>query len=860
MGIPKKALKHSDLKYQDKAALADSSHQTFRVNFEEDGVTKHAFFKKLDPENHYPELLAKMSVAASSFKRSFQGKRSAEERLVFDDNEKLIGTLSIAVDGFRPFNFANEVIANPALKEQVVPSVKTLIAYNMMELLVGRWFLHDDDTHPHNLSLLGDIDFDMLFYWLVIYMKKSRPVIGVPITHVTHSVPDYEAFPCIHDAMPYHWPTYEHPGQESIPVVVPGVQEQALKFLPKAYADPSQFARLAQNPVAQEQKLAALLKILLTFQPELQRKRLTELFGELTLNYTSLDLETQRTYETLFPRFFNAQTNINPFIDFMMEVYQEHYDSIYRVVVFHMGCTDNRFGVPLPPTSLALYQKPSFYRDIEEWVKKENATTYSGNEELQFNLAELQMRYHQVWRDAFAPTLKELLYGSYRLTNSLLREATSIQPSEMERRNPVDENLTSAWQLFGNLPVLSADVVESKFTVDKNSKLRDSLLALVAFTNEFHAITKAYYIKERQQLTEEDNLEFAIKLNSLHQQYNLKIRQSLANTTTYASEFNSIASSLKVIADQVNFQLHLTTNDEFMEKSVLAVKKEVLPYTHEEVKKEYHDALFVWAKNTKPELLQQYIVDIIDTKYTNNWSLFSNRHRGTLVKQYLRDSKHESGDNRLAYILSSGKTEDGALNTLLIRGLTTKMLESHPIPSIDKAIRDQSFKAGITDVTKHVVAFARKDKRFTHAFSKAAMSAIFKTVYEWIDTVTDKCFADLIHLELKRYENNKSLITKSRRSEVIGYLREKPNSKALALIFKNGDASTFSKLLFGRIINLIKAEIKKTPEIALQENYKLILQFNLEEHQDRFLKKIKDHHETLAASDPKLRLTYELTG
>lgn len=73
-------------------------------------VLLKSLFKELEPQRHYPELLAKISVATSSFKRSFQGKRSAEERLVFDEDDHLIGTLSICVDNFKPFHYAEDGI------------------------------------------------------------------------------------------------------------------------------------------------------------------------------------------------------------------------------------------------------------------------------------------------------------------------------------------------------------------------------------------------------------------------------------------------------------------------------------------------------------------------------------------------------------------------------------------------------------------------------------------------------------------------------------------------------------------------------------------------------------------------------
>lgn len=950
MGIPKKALWHSQLKYSEK--ISDSSHETFQVSFEEDGVTKDAFFKKLEPKNHYPELLAKISVATSSFKRAFQGKRSAEERLVFakydlelmpdseetlkdntlyiklekdlfhyivktpeglikkdtiavkdiknfkpelplseqlqtvKDNildittqrghtkDRLIGTLSIGVKDFKPFHFLSQgTPVNSTLREQVAPSVKKLIEKNVMELLVGRWFLDDDDSHPHNLSLAGDIDFDMFFYWFTIHMKEPRKVIGVPKKHVKLTVRDYAAFPNVQESMPYHWPSYQHPGQETIPVILP-LQEQALKKLPKAYPEYVEFARLAQNSIAQEQKLAAVLKALLTFQPEVQRERLTELFGDLPLNYTSLD-ETDPSlrakYEELYPQFCNAESDKKSFVDFMMDLYQEHFDNLYRVAVFYMGCSDNGYGASLLPTYQSLYQKPSFYRNIEEWVKKENETTYASDEDPKYKLDELQKRYHQVWRDAFAPTIKELIHSSYRLMKAVLKDATKpphVQISEFGSKEATDETLTSAWELFGNLPLLDKEAIVAKLSVDKDSKLRDAVPALVAFINEFRTVVKTYYETKRENLTEEENLEFSDKLSSLYKTHNLTICQALANTTTHAAEFNNMAESLKLIAEQVSFKLHLTKTDKLMENAVLAVKREVLPFTHEDVKNQYNDSLFVWAKSIKAADLERNIIEIIDKKYAPTISTLSFRQRAEPVKEYLKASANERGDNRLAYILSSGLRQDGELNKLLIEHLTPLIVPS--IPSIDLAISDKSFEKGIADFTRDVVYFSKKDKRFTHPYSDRVISEIYKTMYDWVDTLTERSFKSLVESSLKKYEAERSTLgslwVASRRAEVEGYLKGNCNSKVLALIFMNGlDSSTLSECLFTKIIQAIKKETTQHEAMLENEGYKFISEFPLvnpkepKEHlkalREHYIINLKYHHESIAASNRQLLLT-----
>ncbi|MGL5741521.1 MAG: hypothetical protein ACRCXC_02680 [Legionella sp.] len=114
----------------------------------------------------------------------------------------------------------------------------------------------------------------------------------------------------------------------------------------------------------------------------------------------------------------------------------------------------------------------------------------------------------------------------------------------------------------------------------------------------------------------------------------------------------------------------------------------------------------------------------------------------------MKKSAHESGDNRLAYILSSGNQE-GALNTLLVDGLTPLMLQKYPITSMDLAIRDKGFEKGITDFTRDVVFFAKKDKRFTHAYSEEVMALLYKAMYHWADSLTERSFKGLIGSILK---------------------------------------------------------------------------------------------------------------
>ena len=855
MAIPKKALRESQLQNLTVgSAVNDGSHQISRVIFIDHGVQKPAFFKKLEPRNHYPELLAKISVATSLFKRIFQGKNSAEERLVFDERDQLIGTLSVAVDGFKPFNFSDEPVPlELSAREQVIPSTKTLIEKNAMETLLGRWYLDDDDAHPHNLGFAGastaDIDFDMFWYWFTIYMKEPRPVIGVPKKRISLSISDWESFPITKDAKHYHWATYQHPGQETLPTV-PMSGAILPRVLPKAYADPVQFQNLAKDQKAQEQKLAAALKALLTYQPDMVRTRLTELFGDLALNYTSLDAtdESLRVkYEKEFPLLCNEKTNVKSFVDFMMGLYQEHYDNLYRVVVFYMGCPNNGYGLSLPATSSALYLKPSFYQKIVDWVKEQNATLYTKDEaNAKYNLDELQKRYHQVWRDAFAPMLKSLLYNAFDLTNKLNKllevedsEYVAVQP-EMVGKKPVDDTLTRVLDLFGTMPELSRAKIEPLISVDKDSKLREALLLLVEFTNKFYTVVKTYYEKERVDLTEEDNLSFVNAINRLREEYNLKVRQNLAITSSYANEFNQIALGLKDFAEHANFQIHLTTTDEQM----LGIGAPELAHTDESVIAQFNDSLFVWAASTNANELSRLINEIIDTYYAPIVAPLSMRGRATPVKAYLAASIHEKGDNRLAYILSSGN-EVGALNTLLIEHLTPLVLKTHPNRSISKALKAGTFKTDIALFTRAAVTFAIHNDRFTHLYNARGISLFYQTLFEWVGELSKPQFTGIVQAALKQYEAQLSWLTRStKRAEVQRYCDKYGQVMALGLTFLNGaESSTFSDILLHKIIAAIQTDIKRRVIKQEQEGYKLIAQYDPAQHKTKYLAELKFHSE-----------------
>lgn len=843
MPIPIKSYRRQNLTVLE---AIEGSHKISKVSFTEDGVKKIGFFKLLEPKNHFPELLAKISVAASELSRTFLGEFAAAERLVFDENDKIVGVLSIALENFKRFNYAGEPIpADLKTREQVVPSTKTLIEKDFISAAFTYWYLHNDDPHPGNNGFSGKankkkasvLDYDMFFYWFTILMKGPRPGIGTPNKRIRLTVRDWETFLINRDSLFYHWCAYDHPGQQTLPGVItqgPGIT----RCLRKQFVDPTQFQRLASDAVAHDQKFARGMMALLTFQPQVERARLEALFADMPLNYTSLeetDVALRAAYELEYPELCNARTNIKPFVDFMMNLYQEHYDNLYRIIVFYMGCADNGFKVSLKATCNELYQKPSIFRNIEAWIREQNETLYKNEpSEVQFNQEELYRRYHQIWRDTYTPTLEELLGSCHKLINSLLGTLSLNNKliREIAGKQVNDVSFTFSLQLLSSMPDLSRDKIESLISVDKESKYREGLLLFVDFTKKFHEIIEMYYGKKVHELTENDNLVFCSNLNKLHEDYDLQLRRSLLHTSSSATEYSTIAAALKQFIERVNFPRHLTTTDEQMKNIVHTTPLKIAPpHTDLAVIEQYNRTLFEWADSLKPVELTNHITNIIDEYYKSYSTTFTTRHRDAPVKEYLAKSSTVKGSQRLSYILSSVHDGHlGALNRLLIKHLTPLMLQRHTLPSIQNALRDDKFNLDL--YTRSVVHFSKTDGQFINLNTTKGCELFYAAFYQWINNQKPLVLKTLIYSAISDYEKNSwaSTFKSSIKQEIEKYIGSTMSqAQIVATIFQGReDQSTFSTLLFTKIVAKMKSDISKKSE--KDEADQLIAEYNAAEH------------------------------
>lgn len=835
--------------------IGDSSHQTYRFTVEQQGKSRVVYYKKISQENHYSALLAKMSVAVSVILRSFEAHDgsepiTAEEVLVYNDQGKLTGTASYAIDDYRSFNFATEgEPVDPTQKASAVPSAETLTSFQVIKTLFKRWFLNDDDSHPHNLGLKGHIDFDMFFFEFTQFMKGDRPFIGNLKRLYNLTVANWISFPKL-EQPPYHWPAQDHPGTAQIPLSVVG------KLLPKNYLDSAAFAALAGKREVHEQKFEIALAALLMYQPKVLRAELEAHFGNERFDYASLGAELKAKYEKEFPVFCKKETNDRLFIDFMMDLYQQHYDNLYRVVVLFTGCDNNGSNVSLLPTCTELYKKPSYYRKVVDLLKKKNGA--APKDAVKYNEEELEQRYHQVWRDSFAPHLKTLLFQTRELTKRVFDRTkldTTIEIPAMKATDAADPNLHNILQLFGELLVLNKEQINKAMKVDDNSNLRIAVLSLVDFTTEFQGIVLDYYKVPMEKLAQEANTNFVTKLKKLHASYNVVIRKNLGTNGSDADSFADIAEHIETLGSRIDFVVHLLTNDEQMNKSSGVGAKTIAPATNEELSRQFNSDLFSWINSLSCDEFDTLVRGTIDNEYS---TLFSNRKRGPIVKRYLENSKSENNDLRLAYILTATAKPLGELNKLLVVKLARGMLAKRTLSNAAAVFQKPQVDTTLLEIyTKSAVDYAKETYKLITPLPNQPMSLhcdeaiglVCKEMYARLDKLSEGNFNGIINATNVEYKNKTSYVFFATSDKDMKMYREqypKEQAKIIALSFAKRDTgSTYNGLLLRNILLKLQNDIRQEStlgekELKLNSGAELLMRLTVEDC-ELYLPKMPNH-------------------
>jgi hypothetical protein len=384
---PKKAICESDLGTIGSSVVPTSGHIVKKVVFSEStGIKGSGFYKKCDPT--YPPILAKYVVGISQLYRSSLGSRASEERLVYDDaGENIIGTVSLAIPKFIPMSAYQDSAHTDKSKELLAtPSVVTLVDYDVASLLVSSLRHREDDLHPGNISVHGRIDFDMSWYFFMHVIKGAREVCGTlqddPVNGTKVTEKDFYEFP-ITSSVHTHWPTRAWPGNGNI-----------LKFF---NSQPS-FVDVKDSQKFRGQMFKALLKELLSFQPEALAARLNTQLGSEDIRLNSLvkkegsKSKKDSLLEILGSQVFyrDAEKTIErKFSDHFLRVAKNEYEAFYHVVVCY------------PEFRNYLISNPDTYLELRNWFDEENSK-YPPEE--QYNLDLLDQTYQKIWKDtAYIP-------------------------------------------------------------------------------------------------------------------------------------------------------------------------------------------------------------------------------------------------------------------------------------------------------------------------------------------------------------------------------------------------------------------------------------------------------------------------
>ncbi|CDZ76192.1 hypothetical protein BN59_00458 [Legionella massiliensis] len=862
MSLPMKALRYGQFKVKTTGeTVPPSGHEVLQVEFTDaDGQLKTGFYKPLAAD--YPPLLAKYSVAAGIAMRLSLGDRAAEDRLVFDDSGKnIVGTISIAVPGYKPLlSSGSTVPVDVQEKEQVCPSVETLLQENAAELLIASWYRKCDDRHPGNFSLAGLIDWDMLLYNITHILKGGRYIDGIlkPIPQKAMGLraSDLDNFPNIEGRT--HWPANTRPGNFNYY---------------KHHLAAESFKSLAANPALetndgpvsfQEQMFSALLKELLTFDPEVLRARLQEYFGDMTLDYQSLETSKREALEAQYPQLFNKEANGKSFVDHMMAVFQREYDELRSTVVLYMGCESNSFGVPVTSFASFLRNKPSAFKKISDWVDMQSAKmeeNWNKNKERilkpeenaaklipganfvapegRFNKAKMKQRYHKFWRDAHAPMLGAILDDAKLLANDLANTLRSDRPISLAQsvlQMPKNEGeITEAWMLLGDPDGIS----ESKTTdCEPNNEQRRGLIILEKFIADLHRRSDLYFKLKDEQLTPENNCSFIADVERILQECESNLYRALGNegSSVWAREFTKIAQDLQQLTGGLNFERHLRSKDQKlhadMQHDFVALYKR--KHTDKNVVISCLNALFDWADSLESGVLDDYIRTIIKDCYeASPYNFTAKRSRGTQVREYLKSTTEPSGANRLAAILSTGGCANTSLNTQLIATLIPQMLQDTNQVDVNLlSVRSACMREQLDKLlyTQKAREFVLGNERFAHVYAKINMEHFNNRMYSWISNLPRKDFKILVEDALKLYEpfSFNWFSGKVRGPKVRGYLDDErglSNEKVLAFIFAEGglETNSLNTILFEKILALMKTEILADSNIPKDASSQIVL-------------------------------------
>lgn len=883
MHLPRKALRFSQF-LEEKGTddtVPRSGHKVEKKRFiDSAGERITVYFKPVGET--YPATLAMYCGGISEWLREFiDPEKVAEEVLVFDDNDQIIGTASYEIKGLTTLlPSGKKSPKNPIKKELVDPSTETLIRNNNALFLAAHVLLSNDDVHPGNYSQFAMFDYDMFLYYLTWIMKGGRWVHGVfkptPEKAMHLKKPDIDNFPINECAT--HYVTKDYPDNYN-----PYKKHKAYEAFRALASNPSVEIAAEEDAVEkdgvqvcfQEQMFDAFLRYLALYDPQTFKVRLEDYFGDLPLNYTSMGAYKSEQISKAAPLLFNSVTNREPFVEHFLRLAQLKYDENYSLLVFYRGCEKNIANVPVPAFAQFLRNKPSAIKKIIAWAEGQNQLMkaswekhlekegglelvdlkqappqdrppldrYCVPEAGRFNIDTILKRYHQIWRDSHLTYIQQTIADANRLATALYN-ALSLKklPEKQTLVDPTDPKYKSSYAILKDTPMLNSSL---RVDCDKENVLKHALDLMKEFNIRLKQICEKYYqlqVKDNN-LHDVDNEIFCMELQKLVNTYKESIPKLLTPETPWSKDFEKIIANLQTYYCGMDIAVHL---DEKNTDKALGTKDPDYPslinrpHTEKEVVAACMRALFDWANAIDKKVLIAYIEEVIRVRYAPYaLNLTANRVRGEFVQNYLKTS-NEDGANILGHILSIGGQESTSLNTWIVHDLINLMSQATlgrvevNLWSIREAFDQKKFDS-LTYASKAAI-YAKTNDRFEHLYSKKSMQILNDAMYEWVQFLPKKTFQEIVKSALGKYKPYKfNIFRESRAIEVNGYFDPKKNNSnehILALIFCRGgiDDTSLNPKLFRRIILCMKQDTS----LRYNDEYKILQEIG-EDNENAFL-------------------------
>lgn len=544
--IPHNAIRLADLSRKPNSSVPSSGHVVLKVKFlPETGLEGIGYLKYCDET--YPPALAKYVVGISQLYRSSLGKRASEERLVYDSDGSIVGTVSVALNNFVPMQSTNDsTSADPAIEKLANPEPRTLIDEDIAELLVASWRHKEDDLHPGNLSTAGRLDYDMSWYHILSAIKGERIVCGT-----TQSTPAFGTALCEKDL--HHFPVLE-----STRTHWPSQQPKNFNIR-KAYKAQKSFSKLKDSQRFKEQMFSGLLKELLSFQPTTMQARLNAYLGDEQLELNSLPQEKRIALLSLANQgtFFkdDKHTIERGFADHFFRVSQAEYDSFYKVVVNYSEF--KKF----------LVSHPEAFIEVKTFFETENKSLPV---EQQYNLVQLDNMYQQIWRDTFIKRfillLKQTSEEFEKIQSDIEIDSFLTADSSPTIISTDDASSASSSDAITPTKLVQNTAIDPANFQDEDTELKKIRSTIASLYSELFNTSHNYF--EQQQATLETNAQFIVNCRQKLDESQQKIKAILNPAKSVAARERTHKGTQKLFShwqtalDEIDYAKHLEKREE----------------------------------------------------------------------------------------------------------------------------------------------------------------------------------------------------------------------------------------------------------------------------------------------------------